>query len=102
MLASVFGEPSLVEDCFAGCEAQHQQTAFAKQKQQDAVFFVKTEAPGVSRGINAAGRDTRCDPGRLSDAVADGPDGGLRSIPEGKLAEQVLHVLLHRLDADIE
>jgi hypothetical protein len=42
MLASVFGEPALVEDCFAGCEAQHQQTAFAKQKRQDVVFCVKT------------------------------------------------------------
>jgi hypothetical protein len=29
MLASVFGEPAL-PDCMAGCHAQHQQTAFAK------------------------------------------------------------------------
>ena len=34
-------DPRLVQDCFAGCEAQHQQTAFAKKKQHDAVFFVK-------------------------------------------------------------
>ena len=47
MLASVFGEPALVEDCFAGCEAQHQQTAFAKQKRQDVVFCVKTARYGV-------------------------------------------------------
>jgi hypothetical protein len=26
----------------AGCHAQHQQTAFAKKKQHDAVFFVKS------------------------------------------------------------
>jgi len=32
---------ALTEDCFAGCEAQHQQTAFAKQKWQDAMFCVK-------------------------------------------------------------
>jgi len=42
MLASVFGETALPEDCFAGCEAQHQQTAFAKQKRQDVVFCVNT------------------------------------------------------------
>jgi len=29
-------------DCFAGCEAQYQQTAFAKQKRQDVVFCVNT------------------------------------------------------------
>jgi hypothetical protein len=37
-------DPGSVYDCFAGCEAQHQQTAFAKKKQQDAVFFVKTDS----------------------------------------------------------
>jgi hypothetical protein len=47
MLASVFGEPALVEDCFAGCESQHQQTAFAKKKRHDVVFFVKP-APRAS------------------------------------------------------
>ena len=41
MLASVFGEPALPHSCFAGCEAQHQQTAFAKRKWQDAMFRVK-------------------------------------------------------------
>jgi hypothetical protein len=40
-------DPGFPHDCFAGCEAQHQQTAFAKKKQQDAVFFVKT-APRAS------------------------------------------------------
>jgi len=34
------GDGSL--DCMAGCHAQHQQTAFAKQKRQDVVFCVKT------------------------------------------------------------
>jgi hypothetical protein len=38
----------------AGCDAQHQQTAFAKRKRQDAVFRVKT-APRAS-----------ADPGSLS------------------------------------
>jgi hypothetical protein len=47
MLASVFREPALVEDCFAGCEAQQQQTAFAKRKWQDAMFRVKTARFGV-------------------------------------------------------
>jgi hypothetical protein len=46
MLASVFGEPAL-PDCMAGCHAQHQQTAFAKKKQHDAVFFVNTARFGV-------------------------------------------------------
>jgi len=32
----------LAQDGFAGCEAKHQQTAFAKKKQHDDVFFVKT------------------------------------------------------------
>ncbi len=41
MLASVFGEPALL-GCMAGCHAQHQQTAFAKQKWQDAMFCVNT------------------------------------------------------------
>jgi hypothetical protein len=40
-------DPGSPHGCFAGCEAQHQQTAFAKKKQQDAVFFVKT-APRAS------------------------------------------------------
>jgi hypothetical protein len=31
-----------VHDGMAGCHAQYQQTAFAKKKQHDAVFFVKT------------------------------------------------------------
>jgi hypothetical protein len=31
----------------AGCHAQHQQTAFAKKKRQEVVFFVKT-APRAS------------------------------------------------------
>jgi hypothetical protein len=31
----------------AGCHAQHQQTAFAKKKQHDAVFFVNTARSGV-------------------------------------------------------
>ena len=35
MLASVFGEPALVQDCVAGCHAQQQQTAFAKQLAED-------------------------------------------------------------------
>ena len=35
-------DPGSTQDCFAGCEAQHQQTAFAKRKRQDAVFRVKT------------------------------------------------------------
>ncbi len=35
-------DPGSIQDCFAGCEAQHQQTAFAKRKRQDAVFRVKT------------------------------------------------------------
>ena len=69
MLASVFGEPALVhgvhpspqrkqgkaddstpalvEGCFAVCEAQHQQTAFAKQKWHDAMFCVKTACRSV-------------------------------------------------------
>jgi hypothetical protein len=56
MLASVFGEPALVYDCFAGCEAQHQQTAFAKRwlrtgirlsRRQDVVFFVNPARFGV-------------------------------------------------------
>jgi hypothetical protein len=28
--------------CMAGCHAQHQQTAFAKKKSHDAMFFVNT------------------------------------------------------------
>jgi hypothetical protein len=31
----------------AGCHAQHQQTAFAKQKRQDVVFCVNTARFGV-------------------------------------------------------
>jgi hypothetical protein len=31
----------------AGCHAQHQQTAFAKKKQHDAVFFVNTATPAL-------------------------------------------------------
>jgi hypothetical protein len=31
----------------AGCHAQHQQTAFAKKKSHDAMFFVKTVRFGV-------------------------------------------------------
>jgi hypothetical protein len=31
----------------AGCHAQHQQTAFAKKKRQDVVFFVNTAHFGV-------------------------------------------------------
>jgi hypothetical protein len=46
-LAPVFGEPALVDACFAGCEAQHRQTAFAKKKRQDVVFFVNTARSGV-------------------------------------------------------
>ena len=30
-------------DCMAGCHAQHQQTAFAKKKSHDAMFFVNTD-----------------------------------------------------------
>jgi hypothetical protein len=45
--SSSFRRSRLAEACFAGCEAQHQQTVFAKKKQQDAVFFVKT-APRAS------------------------------------------------------
>ena len=37
-------DPGSVQDCFAGCEAQHQQTAFAKKKSHDAMFFVNTDA----------------------------------------------------------
>ena len=32
--------PRLPHDCFAGCEPQHRQTAFAKRKRHDAVFRV--------------------------------------------------------------
>jgi len=35
-------DPGFPHDCFAGCEAKHQQTAFAKKKSHDAMFFVKT------------------------------------------------------------
>jgi len=47
MLAAVFGEPALVHDCFAGCEARHRQTAFAKKKRHDVVFFVNKARCGV-------------------------------------------------------
>jgi hypothetical protein len=30
------------QDGMAGCHAQHRQTAFAKKKRHDVVFFVKT------------------------------------------------------------
>ena len=36
--------PGSAYDCFAGCEAQHQQTAFAKRKRHDVVFRVKVAA----------------------------------------------------------
>jgi hypothetical protein len=36
--------PGFIYDCFAGCEAQHQQTAFAKKKSHDAMFFVISDA----------------------------------------------------------
>jgi hypothetical protein len=45
MLASVFGEPALVQDGFGGCEAQHQQTAFAKRKWQDAMCSTSRRMP---------------------------------------------------------
>jgi hypothetical protein len=45
--SSSFRRSRLAEACFAGCEVQHQQAVFAKKKQQDAVFFVKT-APRAS------------------------------------------------------
>jgi hypothetical protein len=32
--------PDACDDCMAGCHAQYQQTAFAKKKRQDVVFFV--------------------------------------------------------------
>jgi hypothetical protein len=35
------------QDGMAGCHAQHRQTAFAKKKRHDVVFFVKT-APRAS------------------------------------------------------
>ncbi len=53
MLATVFGEPAL-PDCMAGCHAQHQQTAFAKKKSHDAMFFVNTARFGV-RGARPPG-----------------------------------------------
>jgi hypothetical protein len=84
MLASVFGEPALVhgvhpspqrrrgkaddstaalvQECFAGCEAQHQQTAFAKQKWQDAMFCVKLacrSAVSIERAEAMDGRSER-------------------------------------------
>ena len=34
--------PASSKTCFVGCEAQHQQTAFAKKKRHDVVFFVNT------------------------------------------------------------
>jgi|694.fasta_scaffold26145_1 S-adenosylmethionine:tRNA ribosyltransferase-isomerase len=49
MLASVFGEPALPEDCFAGCEAQDQQTAFAKQLAEDGHPPVRATGCRVSR-----------------------------------------------------
>jgi hypothetical protein len=39
--------PAPPPNCFAGCEAQHQQTTFAKKKSHDAMFFVNT-APRAS------------------------------------------------------
>jgi hypothetical protein len=35
-------DPGYPHDCFAGCELQYQQTAFAKKKSHDAMFFVNT------------------------------------------------------------
>ena len=56
MLNSVFGEPDLVQGGFAGCEAQHQQTAFAKRKWQDAMFRVNTAT------LRCSGSPTSCAP----------------------------------------
>ena len=44
MLLELLPIPGSAYDCFAGCEAQHQQTAFAKKKSHDAMFFVNTDA----------------------------------------------------------
>jgi hypothetical protein len=43
-------DPGSPHDCFAGCEAQHQQTAFAKKKQQDAAILFGTGLAVVRGG----------------------------------------------------
>ncbi len=74
MLASVFGEPALVHACFAGCEAQHQQTAFAKHKTTGCRVFrecsslrcsgsppsLKTASQPAMQARSASERNPRC------------------------------------------
>jgi hypothetical protein len=42
-------DPGYPHDYFAGCELQHQQTAFAKKKSHDAMFFVNTAPQHLER-----------------------------------------------------
>jgi hypothetical protein len=79
MLASVFGEPALVHDGVAGCEAQHQQTAFAKKKQHDAVFFVNTARFGV-RGARPPAHPSKPE-ARARETAVPGPWGAAAHIP---------------------
>ena len=55
---------------------------------------------------SSASRDWTCNEAglrpHLPETVADGPDGCLRAVTDRQFAEQILHVLLDRLDADLE